>query len=226
MKLSYLVTTHNETESLRKCLNNIRTYRDEGDEIVVLDDFSDDPMTQSITTELQLNTKDVKVVKHALSKDYGAHKNFGNQQTSGNWIFQIDGDEIPNPNLIINLKAFIGANPQVELWCVPRINDQRGVTEGDAREFGWRLVYHPDYEDGKIPVISWPDYQTRIYKNEPKKIYWVNRLHERIVGANNPTALPADFDLSLFHDKTIEKTRETNRRYHKTFEATENMGTV
>ena len=41
MRLSYSILTHNETDSLLKLINFIMEHKDEEDEIVILDDYSD-----------------------------------------------------------------------------------------------------------------------------------------------------------------------------------------
>lgn len=163
MKISYLVTCHNETSSLEKCLVNLITYKEDEDEIVILDDFSDNPETQkileNISTKYWEKKFNIKIIQHALDRNYGAHKNFGNEQCNGNWICQIDGDEIPNPILIVNIKTIIDSNPEVELFYVPRINDFIGVTEEHAKMWGWRLSPCEDIIHEKIIDTNSDEYQ-------------------------------------------------------------------
>lgn len=218
MKLSYLVTCHNEGDSLEKCLVSL-ALRDDGDEVVILDDFSDNPRTLQVLSEW---SSSVRVFKHALDKNYGAHKNFGNEQCIGDWVFQIDGDEIPSPSLVINIKAIIEANPTTELMFVPRINDFIGVTAEHAAQWGWRLSPCPAC-DNRL-VVNWPDYQGRVYKRDPARIRWDRRLHEKIEGHSGFVTLPADTDLALYHDKTIETQLKTNIRYNEWFTQEENQG--
>jgi glycosyltransferase involved in cell wall biosynthesis len=236
LKISYLITVHNEVTSLDKCITNIVTHKDDEDEILVLDDYSDDPTTKEILQRWQYASKvtmvlqsgtverfpNVRVMLHSLNKNYGGHKNFGNEQCTGDWVFQIDGDEIPNPNLIINLKTIIEANPDVDLIYVPRINDFIGVTPQHALQWGWRLSTCEEC-DGR-PIVNWPDYQSRIYRRDPHRIRWDRRLHEKIEGHDKFVTLPAETDLALYHDKTIETQMETNIRYNQWFTAEENQG--
>ncbi len=219
MKLSYLVTCHNEESSLDKCLTALVTYKEANDEIVLLDDFSDNPITKNIIKKWDTS---VRVIQHSLNKNYGAHKNYGNEQCSGDWIFQIDGDEIPNPTLIVNLKEIITSNPSVELIYVPRVNDFIGVTAAHAKTWGWALT-PCEACDGRM-IVNFPDYQSRIYKRIPERIRWDRRLHEKIEGYREYATLPADTDLALYHDKTIETQLKTNIRYNEWFTAEENQG--
>ena len=48
MKISYSLLTHNEDESLLKLLEFLVEHKDEEDEIVILDDYSDNKKTQEI----------------------------------------------------------------------------------------------------------------------------------------------------------------------------------
>lgn len=137
MKISYLVTCHNEDSSLDKCLEVLITYKEETDEIIILDDFSDNPKTLEVFDKYK---NKIRIIQHALNRNYGAHKNFGNEQCTGDWVFQIDGDEIPNPNLIVNIQCILEANSSVELIYVPRINDFIGVTDRHAMQWGWKLT--------------------------------------------------------------------------------------
>lgn len=219
MVISYLITCHNEDRSLDACLDVVTTYKENVDEIVLLDDFSDNPKTMEIFEKYK---DKIRIFHHSLNKNYGAHKNFGNEQSSGDWVFQIDGDEIPNPNLVINLKSIIEANPEVELIYVPRINDFIGVTEEHAKHWGWRLT--PCLACDNRLVVNFPDFQGRIYKRDPARIKWDRRLHEKIKGHKNFVTLPADTDLALYHDKTIETQLKTNIRYNEWFTQEENRG--
>lgn len=76
----------------------------------------------------------------------------------------------------------------------------------------------------KAVLVNAYDPQCRLFKNDPDRIKWVGKLHERIVGNKNYVYLPADEDLSLYHDKTIQKQVETNLRYNQKFTEKENKG--
>lgn len=221
LKISYLITCKNETDTLVKLLERLINQRFDGDEIIILDDFSDNETTKKILKEAN-EVKNLKVFQHKLDNNYGAHKNYGTEQCSGDWIFQIDADELPSETLLFNIRDIISTNLNVELIYVPRINDYKGVTQAHAKQWGWRLTPSPSYENR--PLVNWPDYQSRIYKKAPEKIRWDRKLHEKIEGHMEYAFLPAEEDLALYHDKTIEKQLETNLRYNKNFSIEDNMG--
>ena len=221
MKISYLITVHNETDTLIKLLERLVNNKFNEDEIVILNDFSDNIKTEEILLQVA-ETKNVFSYKHALDNNYGEHKNYGTKKCSGDWIFQCDADELPSETLIFNIRDIISTNLNVELIYVPRINDFRGVTEEHAKQWGWRLTPSPFCNNR--PIINWPDFQGRIYKRDTNRIKWDRKLHEKIVGHNEYAFLPADEDLALYHDKTIEKQIQTNLRYNQQFSVEDNMG--
>ena len=102
MKLSYLITVHNETDTLIRLLEKLVNNRFKDDEIVILDDFSDNDNTRRILTEVE-TLPNVSVHQHKLDNDYGTHKNYGTTKCTGDWIFQIDGDENPSDVLIFHI---------------------------------------------------------------------------------------------------------------------------
>lgn len=228
MKISYLITCHNEYDTFKNLLEKIDYHVckvNNKDEIVILDDFStDNRMLQLFhnITDPFLPTEGIKVIYHALNNNYGAHKNFGIEQCTGDYIFQLDGDELPPESLLgENLHSLLDTNPKTEAFAIPRINDFRGVTEVHAKQWGWRLTISPTY---KRPIVNFPDYQFRIFKKDYPRISYTRRLHEKIEGYSSYIFLPPEEEWALYHDKTIEKQVETNLRYNQAFTQQENMG--
>ena len=220
--ISYLVTVHNEAKTLKNLLDRLDHHIDkEHDEVVILDDFSDNEETKKVLSETSRRDY-VCLYQHALDRNYGGHKNYGTELCKKPWIFQLDGDECPSVTLLLNIKTIIDENPEIELYLVPRINDFRGVSHEHAKQWGWKLTPSPFCKNRLI--VNWPDYQGRIYKNDPKRIKWDRRLHEKLEGYNKFTTLPADEDLALYHDKTIETQIKTNIRYNEWFSEDENRG--
>lgn len=219
--ISYLITVHNEDKSLANLLNKLRGFAGKDDEIVILDDFSDNPKCQAVLSE-HSKLDNVRVYQHALERNYGGHKNYGTELCKKPWVFQIDGDECPTETLLTNISEIIETNPDIEVFLVPRINAFVGLKPEHAKQWGWTLSPSPAY--GGRPKVNWPDYQGRIYKNDPKRIKWDRRLHEKLEGYSKFSALPADEDLALHHDKTIETQIKTNQRYNEWFTDEENRG--
>lgn len=221
MKISYLITCHNETTTLYNLLSRINGFIGDNDDEVII--VTDNPTKE--TSDILYNWTSVAsricCFEHNLDRNYSEHKNWGALKCSGDYIFQIDGDELPTETLLENFKDILKLNPDIEAFWIPRINDFKGVNDTHAKQWGWRLTESSTY---KRLIVNWPDYQCRLFLNKPDRIKWFGRLHERIVGNTNYVYFPAEEDLALYHDKTIEKQIDTNLRYNKEFTLEENKG--
>ena len=211
MFLSYLVTCHNETDSLEKLLSKLVQNKKDNHEIVLLDDYSDNTETLEI---IQKFKDKVNFQQHKLDKNYGNHKNYGIELCKGKWIFQLDADEVPTDGLLENIDLIIESNSKNEVLWLPRLNYFIGVTDLDVMTWGWQL------NDG---MINFPDYQSRLYQNLPH-IRYERRLHEKVEGFKSYVFIPPQKDYAIIHEKTIEKQRETNVNYNKLFTEQENKG--
>ena len=146
-------------------------------------------------------------IKHwfyPLNKDFASYKNELTKHCLGEFIFQIDADELIALEMLELLPQILKANPEVDLYYVPRINTVSGITPEHIQKWGWK------YENERV---NWPDYQTRIYRNVPE-IKWRNTVHEVIEGHKHFTVLPAVDELALIHPKTIEKQEKQNNFYN------------
>tara|TARA_B100001094_G_scaffold78384_1_gene74682 strand:+ start:11385 stop:12014 length:630 start_codon:yes stop_codon:yes gene_type:complete len=204
MKISYAVTTHNEHKEIAKLIPFILENKDPEDELVIIDDHSDYKTLNVFDEYIHDQWHHIKFVEHALYSDFSVHKNFMNKQCSGDWIVNIDADEIPNQFLMQNIKALISTNPEVELYWVPRVNTVEGLTDDHIKMWNWRVE-----ENG---WVNWPDPQQRIYKNADH-IEWVRPVHERLIGAKKDAFLPYEEQWCLYHPKTIQKQESQNQKY-------------
>ena len=73
MKISYSILTHNETDSLTKLIDFISIYKDDNDEIVILDDYSDNEETKKILDTI-VPIYDIKFEQRELLKDFAGQK--------------------------------------------------------------------------------------------------------------------------------------------------------
>lgn len=225
MKISYLVTCHNETVELLKLVEQLQKHTESNssnDEVVILDDFSDDENTKNILDKAR--TYGFTVIQHALNKNFAEHKNYGSKRCVGDYIVQLDADEYLHPMFLANMRELLESNPTVELYRVPRVNIVRGATQKDATMWGWDLGTIPEYF-GDLPIINWShgDYQSRIYKNS-LKIQWHKPLHETISGAEFVSQLPKEVEWAIIHDKTIGRQMSQNRFYNENWSRQANMG--
>ena len=91
-----------------------------------------------------------------------------------------------------------------------------------------RLAFHKDKSSSTDTppvtiVIAARNEADNLFKNLPY-IEWKRRLHEKVEGAKTYVHLPSVYELSLLHNKTIEKQIQTNVKYNKMFTEEENKG--
>jgi len=199
MKVSYAVTVCNELTEIERLLSQLITQKHSEDEIVVLYDNNG---TKEVFDYLQ-SVEGIKLVWDNFDGHFADWKNKLTSLCTGDFIFQIDADEYLPDEFIDLLHQILKANPEVDLYYVPRINTVSGITQEHIQRWGWR------YENGKV---NWPDYQTRLYRNS-SDIKWRNKVHEVIEGYKQYTVLPAVDELALIHHKTIERQEKQNAYY-------------
>ena len=205
MKLSYSILTHNETESLLDLINFIMDHKDEEDEIVILDDYSDNERTKEIL-DSAVSIYEIKFEQRHLHKDYAGQKNHLTRMCDGDYIVNIDADELPNLNLMKSIKPILEANPTIDLYWVPRVNTVDGLTQEHINKWNWRVD-----EKG---WVNFPDYQGRIWRNR-SNIRWKNPVHEVLEGYKEYSMLPAEEQFCFYHPKTIERQEKQNLFYEQ-----------
>jgi hypothetical protein len=205
MKISYAITVCNEFIEIQRLINFLLKNKRPEDEIVVLYDSKNG--NKSI--EQFLRAKSINSEFAWISGEFKGHfadwKNKLNSFCKGDYIFQIDADEMLSLEGLTLIPQIIESNPTVEVYRVPRINTVEGLTQEHIQK--WRWVVD---EKG---WVNFPDLQWRIYKNDPK-IKWVNKVHEVLVGYERYSELPRNETLCLIHEKTIEKQEKQNEYYN------------
>lgn len=206
MKISYAITVCNEHKELDKLLKFLFEHKRTQDEVIVLKDKeAATDMVWDICEKYE--TQQSLVYQHrsfSLDKNFAQYKNFLNSQCSGDWIFQIDADEIPNEYLIEALPFILEANDGTEAFWVPRVNTVAGITDTHVAKWGWKLN-----DQG---WINFPDWQMRIYRNTDN-IYWVKPVHEQLKGYTKFANLPAEEKFCLYHPKDIGRQEKQNAFY-------------
>ena len=124
MKISYAITVCNEFLEIQKLLSLLLNQKRIGDEIVVLVDLSKNTATSELMNYLhELSSEDYIILVEDTFKGHFANwKNILTKACSGDYIFQIDADEIPHDILIEQLPQILENNPDNEVYLVPRVN--------------------------------------------------------------------------------------------------------
>ena len=206
MKISYAITVCNEHKEIKKLLTFLFEHKRKEDQVVV--QMDKDNSTEQVwgicETFENRPFEQYKLIEYPLNKNFAAYKNNLNKQCDGDWIFQIDADEIPNEYLIEALPFILEANEDTEAFWVPRVNTVAGITEGHVVKWGWKLN-----EDG---WVNFPDWQMRLYRNK-EEIYWIKPVHEQLKGYTKFANLPAEEKFCLYHPKDIGRQEKQNAFY-------------
>jgi|TARA_Y100000004_G_scaffold98076_1_gene109881 hypothetical protein len=205
MNISYAITVCDEFVEIQRLVLFLLEKKRPEDNIVVLYDINKGH--EGIEQFLRAKSVNCEIVWMPGEFD-GHFANWKNKLTdmcSGDWIFQIDADEIPHETLIEYLPEIILSNPDNEVIRVPRVNTVHGLTEEYVRQWRWNV--------NDKGWVNWPDFQWRIYKNTPK-IRWVNKVHEVLEGYKTWSNLHEEERFALYHPKDIEKQVKQNNYYN------------
>jgi hypothetical protein len=205
MKISYALTVCNEFLEIQKLVPFLLKNKRIKDEIVILyDNKNGNPEVLSYL----LKFNKLPNVQTWRGLDFNGHfANWKNQLTNyctGDYIFQIDADEIPNKSLINNLPNILESNPDNEVYLVPRVNTVEGLKDEHISKWGWNV--------NDKGWVNWPDYQWRIWKNK-SEIKWKNKVHEVLEGFKTYSTLPPNEHLALYHPKDIIRQEKQNAYY-------------
>lgn len=202
MKISYAILTHNEGEYINTLLTFLTTNKRFQDEIVVVDDFSTDELTKKY---LETFKNDIILEYRVFDGDH-TQKNFLNSKCSGDYILQLDADELVSKEFIDMLPELLEMNSEIDLFVMPRINTVKGLTKEWIDRWGWDVN-----EKG---WVNFPDWQMRLYRN-CEHIKWDGLLHSKIEGYNTCTYFPELELFCILHPKQIDRQIQQNNLYDK-----------
>jgi hypothetical protein len=205
MKISLAITVCNELKEIQKLLPFLINNKREEDQIIILYDSKNG--SKSVEDYLRANSVETyaSFAWHPYEFD-GHFANMKNHLTNlcdGDYIYQIDADEMVDQYILAALPQLLEAN-DIDVLRVPRINTVSGLTQEHINKWGWRV-------DTK-GWVNFPDYQWRIYRNNAK-IKWVNKVHEVLTGYETHADLPPNKEWCLLHPKDIERQEKQNSYY-------------
>jgi len=147
-ELGLVILIKNNIELLEQ--NTFKLYHNFFDEVVLVDDMSDN---FEEVEKFASRYDNVKVVQHALDKNFAAQRNFGQDQLNTEWIFQLDADETFESPLIESLRYLVRTSPKnIYTIGMPRMN----------------LI-------DNIQTKVYPDTQFRLNR---KHVKWIGNVHE------------------------------------------------
>ena len=205
MKISYAITVCNEFVEIQKLVLFLLKHKRDKDEIVILYDYKNGD--KGVEEFLRSHSVNSEFIWHKgeFNHHFADWKNHLTDLCTGDFIFQIDADEIPNKQLIYSLPEILKGNPNNEVYLVPRVNTVEGLTDEHIQKWRWNIN-----EKG---WVNWPDNQWRIWKKKDE-IKWKNKVHEVLEGYKTYAALPPMEELALYHPKTIDRQVKQNEYYN------------
>jgi hypothetical protein len=207
MKISYAITVCNELQEVRRLLDLLLEYKREQDEIVVLIDTTkaSDELVSTLRHYEMHNMDHMVVWPGEFQGHFADWKNKLTSYCSGDYVFQIDADELPNEELLKALPSIL-LDSGSDVILTPRINIVEGITPQHIQMWGWR--------QNDKGWVQFPDYQWRIFRNTPD-ITWKNKVHEVLDGYKTYAYLPELEEYSLYHYKHISRQESQNNFYNK-----------
>lgn len=135
MKLSVVLATHNEEANLARCLDSVKVL---ADEIIIADGESTDK-TVPIARKYH-----ARVISTTNKPNFHINKKMAIAAAAGEWILQLDADEVLSPSLYREIKSVISSPSSENGYWMPRLNFFLGrfLTKGG----------------------QYPDYTLRLYK--------------------------------------------------------------
>ncbi len=234
MNISYLIAVHNEHLELKRLLDQLFQYLSPDDEIVIQGDQG--KVTDEVVSVIRPRLKDnrVKYIEFPLNKDFSKFKNNLLKQATKEYSFLIDADELLHPNLISNVKLLITANPDVEMFILPRFNVVDGLTFDYAKSQNWRVneifidkktIEFLKFESNLVSnVVNFNDPQERLFKTN-ENFRYEGKVHERIKGYQTYSILPTpasnglnsfiDLSWCILHIIDFERQKKQNNFYKK-----------
>ena len=202
MKLSFAIPVCNEIAEIQRLLSFLVENKRSQDEIIVLYDSNNG----SIEVGKYLGkVNGINWFPYPFDGHFANMKNKLTEMCTGDYIYQIDADEMISVEGLTLIPQIIENNSTVEVYRVPRINTVEGLTPEHIQKWGWRI--------DENHRVNFPDLQMRIYKNSPE-IKWKNKVHEVLEGYDRYSELPHNEELCLIHEKTIERQEKQNNYYN------------
>lgn len=187
MRLSLLAIMQNEAEFVARWHAGVTALPGIFDEMVVVDGGSTDGTPDA------LGALGVRVVPRPFPGDFADQRNFGIDQTTGDWIVEFDADEIPSIPLLAGLRQIAADADAASFDCV-------GIP---------RLNFH-DYTLQPGPGYRGLDFQYRLHRRHCR---WVGRVHEEVSGFMARLELDVGQGHFIQHVKSTARHQARNAMY-------------
>jgi len=113
--VSVIVPVYNTKKYLQQAIDSLLVQKDFIWEIIIIDDGSTDGSGELIE-KLYGNNNSIKIF-HTENQGQGPARNLGTINSTGEFIYYFDSDDIVNSNLFKQFHEIILRNPTLELFC-------------------------------------------------------------------------------------------------------------
>ena len=205
MKLSYAIPVKDEFIEIQRLLTFLLENKDREDEIVVLwDSKNGDKQVETYLRKMNVEKSLFRWYPYEFDGHFANMKNHLTSLCDGDWIVQLDADEMVTKLFLEYVKKSIELNPEMHLFLIPRINTVEGLTQEHIQKWRWNVN-----ENG---WVNFPDYQQRVYKNDGV-VKWQNKVHEKITGHSFFGMFPNIPEICIHHHKDIARQERQNNYY-------------
>lgn len=187
-RITYAICVCDEHRELDDLLHFLTKVKEPEDDINILVDSG--RVTDAVRDVLERYKEQCTVNERKFCGNFSDHRNYHQSLCTGDYIFVIDADEMPQEVLLKNIKQFDG-----DILAIPRINICPGYTSEWLQEHKFSMT--------NTGWINWPDFQLRYYKNNGQ-VKWSRGLHEYLTGGS-VGKLDANPELALFHIKSVQR---------------------
>lgn len=150
-KISVVLAVYNEEDNLSNCLNSVKSF---ASEIVIVDGGSKDK-----TIDIA-KSYDARIIKTTNPAIFHINKNKAIDNAKGDWVLQLDADEVVSKELADELLDVINKDSDINGYWIPRSNFflNRFLKKGG----------------------QYPDYTLRLYRNGKGRLP-AKDVHEQAV---------------------------------------------
>lgn len=184
-KVSVVLAVFNEEENLGQCLESVKDF---AWEIVVVDGGSKD---KTLDIAKSFSTK---IIQTSNPANFHINKNKAIDASSGDWILQLDADEVVSKKLMYEIKKVVSENSDIDGYWIPRKNFFLGrfLTKGG----------------------QYPDFTLRLYKKGKGRLP-AKDVHEQALVLGNVGYLKND--LLHLRDKNFSEYLKRFNKYTQFF---------
>lgn len=151
MRVSFAITVCNELEEIKRLVPFLLEHKRIEDEIVILyDEKNGNPEILDFLLPYNIKPNVQTWRGFGFEGNFAEWKNKLNDYCEGDYIYQLDADEMISEYMVKNLHEILSMNSKVDLIFVPRINTVKGITQEHINKWGWKLSKLESHVNKKI----------------------------------------------------------------------------